>query len=178
MDERTSYIVDTKPGEPQVPAKKGGPKDVFLHLLAIITLYFSAGSFIALLFQYINIFLPDPLIEGGNYYAREGYIGVIRFAISSLIIVFPVYIITSWYLNKVYLTMPFKRELRSRRWLIYFTLFATVLIIIGDLVALVYGFLGGWELTVRFVLKALTVLFVAASIFFYYFTDMRKHHTE
>lgn len=178
MDERMPpYLVDPKP-EQQTPVKKAGPKDVFLHLLAIITLYFSAGSFIALLFQYINLYVPDPLIEGSNYYARESYISIIRFAISSLIIVFPVYVLTSWYLNKAYIAMPFKRELRSRRWLIYFTLFATVLIIIGDLVTLVYGLLGGRELTVRFILKALTVLFVAASIFFYYFSDMRKHHTE
>lgn len=41
--------------------EKVSPKDVFLNILSILTLYISAGSFLTLLFQYINIFFPDPL---------------------------------------------------------------------------------------------------------------------
>ncbi|MEK7085265.1 MAG: DUF5671 domain-containing protein, partial [Patescibacteria group bacterium] len=67
-------------------------------------------------------------------------------------------------------------NLRIRKWLVYFTLFAASLFIIGDLIALIYNFLQG-ELTVRFFLKILTVFFVAGSVFWYYFMDIRKHHT-
>lgn len=154
---------------------KSGPKDVFLYLLSIIALYGSAGSFIALIFQYINILLPDPL-EGG-YYALTGSYGAIRFAISSLVVVFPVYILTSWYLNKIYAEYPQKRDLRIRKWLLYFTLFAAGLIIMGDLVALINKLLEG-ELTLRFILKVLTIFLVAGSVFGYYIVDLKKNKSE
>lgn len=154
---------------------KTSPKDFFLHLLAIIALYFSAGSFITLIFQYINVIFPDALVSGA-YYLRSAY-SAIRWSISSLIVSFPIYIFTSWFLEKDYERAPEKRNLRVRRWLVYFTIFAAALIIAGDIVVLVYSFLGG-ELTVRFVLKSFAVLAVAAAVFGYYFYDIRKHKTE
>ena len=156
-----------------VTSEKASPKDVFLRLLSIITLYASACGFLTLLFQFINIFLPDAL----NPYERTGAISTIRWSISSLVVIFPVYFLTSWYLNKSYRENPLKRNLRVRRWLIYFTLFIAALIIIGDLVTLVYNLLSG-ELTARFLLKILAVLFVSGSVFGYYFWDVRKHKTE
>jgi hypothetical protein len=161
-------------GQIPEPKQKTEPKDIFIHLLAIVTLYASAASFTTLIFQYINIFFPDVL--QGDYF-RSGAYSIIRWSISSLIIVFPVYIFTSRFLNKSYDENPSKRNLRIRKWLIYFTLFAVALIIIGDLVALINNLLGG-ELTVRFSLKVLTILFVAGSIFFYYFSDLRRHKVD
>jgi hypothetical protein len=155
---------------------KAGPKDVFLHLLAMVTLYTSAINFGILIFRYINIYFPD-LLENSYYYDRVSQLSGIRWAIASLIIVFPVYILITWFLNKIYLADPNKRNFRIRRWLIYLTLFIAAVVIIGDLVTLVYNLLGG-ELTVRFILKILTVLFIAGSIFGYYFWDLRKYKTE
>lgn len=154
---------------------KAGPKDVFLHLLSIVTLYTSAVNFGILIFKYIDLYFPDKLES--DYYSRIASLSGIRWAIASLIIVFPVYLIVSWYLNKIYSSDPNKRNFRIRRWLIYFTLFAAAVVIIGDLVALVYNLLSG-ELTVRFILKILTILFIAGSIFGYYLSDLRKHKTE
>lgn len=156
--------------------QKTSPKDIFLHLLAIVSLYTSAISFLVLIFQYVNVLIPDPIAEGA-YYALSGSYSAIRWSISSLIVVFPVYLLTSLHLNKSYAKTPSKRNLRIRKWLIYFTLFAAALIIIGDLVALINNLLGG-ELTVRFLIKVAAVMFVAASTFFYYFTDLRKYKTE
>ena len=147
------------------------PKDVFLHLLSIAALYTSAGSFIALVFQYINIYLPDPL--AGDYYLSGAY-STIRWSISSLIVVFPVYIWSMWYLNKLYKKSPDKKDLRIRKWLVYFTLFAAGLIIIGDLVALINNLLSG-ELTIRFLFKVLTILFVTGSVFGYYLWDIKSN---
>ncbi|MDP3999222.1 MAG: DUF5671 domain-containing protein [bacterium] len=155
--------------------QKTSPKDIFLHLLAIITLYASAGSFIALIFQYINIFFPDPLEF--NSYALTAAYSSIRFSIASLIVIFPLYIWTSWHLNKSYQANPSKRNLKIRKWLVYFTLFAAALIIAGDLVALINNLLGG-ELTWRFVLKVATILLVSGSVFGYYFVDLRKNKIE
>lgn len=156
-------------------AEATSPKDVFLNLLGIIALYVSVGSVITLLFQYTNIFFPDPLID--NSYSLQSAYGIIRWTISSLIIVFPIYILTTWYLNKSYQRTPSKRDLRIRKWLIYFTLFAAALIIVGDLVTLIFNLLGG-ELTMRFILKTLAVLVVSGCTFIYYFWDVRKYKTE
>lgn len=149
--------------------QKSFPKDVFLHLLAAITLYISAGSLIALVFQYINILFPDPL----NPYHYASVTGSVRWSMAALIIVFPVYLLTSWLLNRDCQTNPEKRELKIRKWLVYFTLFLATVIIITDLVTLVYNFLGG-DLTARFLLKVLTVLLVAGTVFGYYLRDLRR----
>jgi len=158
------------------PHLKTSARDFFLHLLTIITLYASAVSFITLLFQYVNYFFPDPLIEGR--YSKESIVSIMRWTIATLIIVFPTYVGTSWLLNKSYRKDPQKINLWIRRWLIYFTLFLAALIIIGDLVTLVYGLLGGRELTIRFLLKVFTVFFVAGSTFWYYLWDIIKYRTE
>lgn len=151
---------------------KSSPKDVFLHLLSIITLYISAGSLIAILFQYINLFFPDPLYP--DYY--NSVAGSIRWSMAALIIVAPAYFLVSGTIYRDLDKSPEKRELKIRKWLVHFTLFLTALIIITDLVTLVYNFLGG-ELTGRFALKVLTVLLVSGTIFGYYLWDLRKQLT-
>lgn len=151
---------------------KTGPKDVFLHLLAIITLYVSAASFITLIFQYINVYLPDRAVD--QYYSLQSAYGSMRWSIALLFVVFPVYVWASWFLNREYSADPQKREIKIRKWLLYFTLFAAALLIIGDLVALIYSFLQG-ELTGRFLYKILTVLLVAAAVFKYYLMDLKNN---
>ena len=51
--------------ENEILPKRNIPRDLFLHLLAIVTLYWSAISFTTLLWQFINYFFPDAL-----YYYR------------------------------------------------------------------------------------------------------------
>src|SRR3989344_75378 len=149
--------------------KRNLPRDVFLHLLAMVTLYWSAVSFIMLCWQYVNYFFPDVLNYG--YY---DFSGSIRFAVSSLIIVFPIFLIVSWFLNKIYTKESAVRESKMRKWLIYLTLFVASLVIIGDLIYVINTFLSG-DLTMRFILKALSVLIVALVIFWYYLDDVRKN---
>lgn len=137
----------------------------------------SAGSFIALIFQYINIFFPDVLESRDYSDPLNAAYSAIRFAISTLMVSFPVYLLSLRFMNKDYVANPEKRNLKIRKWLIYFTLFVAAVIIMGDLIALINTFLGG-ELTVRFVLKVLTVFVVTGSVFWYYLWDLRKYKTE
>lgn len=139
------------------------PKDVFLHLFAIFALYVSAGAFVSLIFDYINLAFPDAL----NPYEAQGAMGSIRWAIASLVVVFPAYLYSSWMLERGYAANPATREMRTRKWLVHFTLFLAAVIIAGDTVGLVYSFLGG-DLTARFALKAGTVLAVAGTVFAHY----------
>src|SRR5258706_13559775 len=145
--------------------KRNLPRDVFLHLFAIVTLYWSAISFITLCWQYINYFFPDVL----NY--NYGFSSSMKFAMASLFIVFPLFILVSWFLNNIYTKESEVRESKIRKWLIYLTLFITALVIIGDLVFVINTFLSG-EITVRFILKSLSILLVAVVIFWYYLDDV------
>ena len=126
--------------------KRNLPRDVFLHLFVMVALYWVSISFITLCWQYINYFFPDIL---AIRYGNQSYIWAIRFSVASLIIIFPLFILASWYLNKIYEREAQVRESKIRKWLIYLTLFAASLIIIGDLVSVIYNFLGG-DVTTKF----------------------------
>ena len=154
---------------------KNLPRDVFLYLLSIITLIASAISFGILVFQYINVYFPDLLND--YYFSPSNYYGSIRQSLATLIVIFPLYIWVSRFLKKDIEENPEKRELKIRRWLLYLTVFAAALVIIGDLVALINTFLEG-ELTARFVLKVLTIFFVAGSVFSHYYFELRELKTK
>ena len=146
---------------------KATPRDVFLQLLSVGTLYASAVCLIALLFQYVNYYFPDPL----QYY--ESIFQVLRRTIATVIVVFPVYVATAWYFQKEAAKDPARRDIKIRKWLVYLTLFVSAVTVIIDLVTLVHRYLGG-ELTPRFGLKVLAVLLVAAGLFWYYLWDLKR----
>lgn len=138
-----------------------------MHLLAFGTLYTVAVSLISLWFRYIDIKFPDPL----NYYGYYGY-EQLRWPMAVLIVVFPVFLFLSRWMNRGIAQDPARKELRIYRWLVNLTLFITAITVIIDLISLINNFLGG-ELTTRFGLKVLVVLVVALGIFGYYLWHMR-----
>ena len=152
---------------------KTTPKDFFLYVAGMITLYVSAGSLLALLFGIINAVFADPLSSFYEY----GYSSGTRFAIASLCIIFPLYVFISWILRKDVVAHPEKKELWVRRWLTYLNLFVAGSIVAGDLITLLNTFLGG-EITTRFALKVLSVLVVAGIVFAYYLYDLRRSGEE
>lgn len=147
---------------------KTTPKDVFLHLFNIVTFYLSVIGFITLYIQYISATFPDEL----TYYFTAIANGV-RWSTSVLFIAVPAYLISSWLLAKDLKVTPEKRELKLRKWLIYFTLFISAITIIIDLMIFVYNFLDG-ELTIQFFLKIVVVLLVAGAVFGYYLWDLKR----
>ena len=149
------------------PLPRSKAKDVFSHLLAIVTLYVGVVSFVALYFQYINVKFPDAV----QY--STGELDIIRQSMAGLIVVWPVYILISWLINKDLKTLPEKVEVGIRKWLLYLTLFVTSVTMIIDLVTLVKYFLDG-EITTRFILKVLVILVTDAAVFGYYLWDLRR----
>src|SRR3989344_356135 len=147
---------------------KNLPRDVFLYLLSVVTLVASAISFGILVFQYINVYFPDLLTD--YYFSPSSYYGSIRQALAALIVIFPVYIWVSRFLKKDINENPEKRDLKIRKWLLYFTLFVAAIAIIIDLIVLLNNFLEG-ELTLRFILKVISILFIASSVFYYYLNE-------
>ena len=152
---------------PEVQKTKMTPKDFFLHVGMVVTLYWSAITLITLWFEYINRLFPDPLQA-----FIDPFSGAIRFAMASLIIIFPLYIIITRYLNQEIRKHPEKRNLGIRKWLIYVTLFVAGVTIVVDLIVLINAFLGG-DLTTRFLLKVFVVFVVIGDVFLYYFLDLK-----
>ena len=150
---------------------KNLPRDTFLYLAAIITLVVVAVGFGMALFNYIDFYFPDPATD--YYRGLSSYDDPIRQAMAMLIVVFPVFVWVSRFLKKDTELHPEKKELKIRKWLLYLTLFAAGLVIIGDLVTVINNFLRG-ELTARFILKALTIFFIAGSVFYYYLAQLKE----
>src|SRR3989344_2896384 len=146
------------------------PRDVFLYLLGLITLVVSAGMFGMLIYQYIDLKFPDILQYG--YITSSANYGLIRTALAALVVVFPVFFWISWTLHKDVMTEPAKRDLRVRRWLLYFTVFVAGLVVICGLITFISSFLNG-DLTTAFILKVLTIFFIAGSTLFYYLSELR-----
>ena len=146
------------------------PKDFFLNLGVVVTLYTSAITFLTLIFEIIDRVFPDALSQG--YYSYGYYSSGIRFAIASLVIMFPLCIIITVFNNKQALAVPDKKKLAIRRWLSYLTVFLASLAMAIDLITLINTFLGG-EITARFVWKVLSVLIVCGIIFAYYIIDLK-----
>ena len=154
--------------ETETQAAKSSPWDVFIHLLAVIALYISVYSAITLLFQYVNLALPDPLDDNSTFSYRE-----IRFAISMLVIFFPAY---CWAWRRIGIDLaanPGKGAFWVRTCPIYLTLFLAGLLALGDLACLVYYFMNG-ELTSRFLLKVAAILTVAGAVLWYYRDTLRR----
>lgn len=151
--------------------QKTYPRDVFMHLLSTISLYVSVFSVLNLVFVYITAAFPDKL----NPYYNPG--DSIRWTLSLFIIIFGVFVLTSRFIEKDLVKNPDKSDLKIRKWLIYLTIFLAALLCIGDLVALVYNFLGG-DLTVPFILKIISVLAVGGLTFWYYLYNLKKSPGE
>lgn len=162
--------------EPTAVKAHSTPRDFFLHMGLIVTLYLSVGSLIALLFEIINYKFPDALTNTyyGSYY--DPYSSAVRWSIAMLIITFPLFWLISWVLNKDYTADPMKKTVGVRKWLVYLTLFVAGISMMIDLVVLVNTFLGG-EISTRFILKVLSVLVVAGLVFGYYIYDLRHYPT-
>ncbi len=151
--------------------RKNYPRDVLMHLLSTLTLYWSVFSLLDLLFSYINLWIKDPL----ERYAQPT--SAINWSLAMLVILFPVYLWTVWFINRDLAREPEKNELRIRRWLLYLNVFLSALLVIGDLIALLYGFLNG-DLSARFFAKVLAVFVVGVAVFAYYFFDLKREPTD
>jgi TRAP-type C4-dicarboxylate transport system permease small subunit len=144
-------------------------KDFFLHLGVMVALYTVTVSFINLAFKIINKAFPEV---AQNIYAWGGG-SEISLPVATLIIFFPLFVLLSYFVYKIYSQNPTKKELGVRKWLTYITLFVAGVLLAGDLVTVLYKFLDGQDLTAAFLLKALAVLLVAGCVFWFYIQDIR-----
>jgi len=151
---------------------KISPKDFFLHIGVVISLYAIVVALINLVWSIINYSLP--LSTAYYSYATQSY----SVPVGVLIVVFPIFILLSWLLNREYKLTPEKRDFWLRKWLLYLTLFIAAIVIIVDLIVLLISFLGGEFITTNFLLKILSVFVITAFVFWFYISDIRNKLTS
>lgn len=142
------------------------PKDFFLQLGIIVTLYVSIVALISFLFTVINIALPQV----NEFYGQNSDIA---WSMSVFIIAYPVLVYLMFKTNKYFAEFPAKKELAIKKWFTYLTIFLTALTIAIDLIVLLYTFLQGEQITLRFILKILVVVVVALTVFWVALKDLK-----
>ena len=157
-----------EPNNLSMNSGRANAKDFFLNLGVIVALYATVISLINLLFIVINSAYPQ-ITTGYNYYGSQS----ISWPVAVLIIIFPIFLALSWFLEKGYVSEPEKKNLPVRRWLTYITLFVAGVVLAGDLVTVLYYYLDGQELTTGFFLKVLVLFVVTLGVFLYYISDIR-----
>jgi hypothetical protein len=110
---------------------------------------------------------PDPVAD---QYRRIGY--QMRWSTSAVLVTFPIFLFTASRIAKSIKHDPVQRTSAVRKWLTYLTLALAACTVAGDLVYLINSLLSG-ELTLRFVLKTLTVAAIAGAVFGYYLWSMQ-----
>src|SRR5262245_1542549 len=157
-----------------VPRRRLGfsPREAFLYLLLFVALYLVAFNVGAILFVWIERLWPDPAMVGSDVYwdQRQDWV---RFALSCVLVAFPVYLYTSRITGRAVAADPEKRNSGVRRWLTYLTLFNAACVLIGDFIAVLQGLFKG-ELTARFLTKAGVVAAIGAWLFAHYMGGLRR----
>src|SRR3989344_484611 len=115
----------------------------FLCLGVLITLITSVVSFLNLVFETLNKRFPDVLNASYQYgYSTYEYESI-RMSLATLIIIFPVFIIVSYFWKKFSKTGLGHIDEIFRKWVMYIILFLSALITTIDLVTLVRYFISG-----------------------------------
>jgi len=148
--------------------------DIFVYLGIAISLIVSVTNVLQILFTAIERRFVDILSQASYIDPSQSDV---RFAIASLVVMFPIYIGLSWYTSRDISKFLYKQDIPVRKLMIYGTLFITVLSLIGTLVSVIYTYLGG-ELTVRFGYKAGSVFLIALSLLAYYWYTLRRDYAK
>ena len=149
--------------------KQQNAKFAFFYLLSLVALVFTSISVGTITFQIINKTIPDALTLAPGGFVQEA----LRFAISAIIIAGPIYFVMMWLINKSLLKGTMEKESGIRKWLTYFILLVSAVVMIGWLIGTISSFLNG-ELSLKFILKSLTAILISAAIFSFYLYDIRR----
>jgi len=161
-----------KQGDTKNMLNNHSAKFAFYYLLSLTALIFTALSVGMIVFGIIDSTVVDAL----SYNSYNGVDSQLKFAISALLIAAPIYYFLSHLINRGLRKKELSMDSSLRRWLTYFIILVASVIILGVFINVINNFLSG-ELTVRFILKALTVLIIAAAVFSFYFYDIKRQES-
>jgi hypothetical protein len=151
------------------PVISPSARESFLYLLLFTTLYMTTSGLGTILYQLINLALPDKL---AGEYAATSALESLRWGVSMLIVFLPCYLLLDRMIERLKLTDPTHGRSRVRRTLTYLTLYVAATIMLMDVGYLLYVLLNG-ELVARILLKGLVLGGLAGVILWRYLHEMR-----
>jgi hypothetical protein len=143
-------------------------RNFVLQLASLITLYVTLVASVMLVFGIINTLYPDAASYAWEYSSTQDSM---RTGIAMLLVFFPVFLITTRMVNKIRRTET-GTYLALTKWVVYLSILVGGVILLGDLVTVIMGFLNG-ELTTRFLLKAGALAGVLSFALYYFIQDAR-----
>jgi hypothetical protein len=149
--------------------QKQSAKFAFFYLLSLVGLLFVSLSVGMIIFQIINKYIVDIINQYSSVYSD----GEMKFAISAIFISAPVFYLTSRQIYKSLYSGELDQDAGVRKWLSYLILLISSVVMIGWLISVLNSFLDG-ELTSKSILKAITALSIAGSIFSFYYYDIKR----
>lgn len=148
-----------------------GPKSLFWYLTMFFMLAISAFNVGALWFQYINKWFPQEV--SGGMVQRPFNQSALKFSLASILVAVPLFFLLSRLIRKTLKNGNLNSQNKIRVWVTYIILFLTIAIAVGDLITTIFRVLDG-DYTLRFLLKALTILFIVSWIFAYFWLELRS----
>ncbi len=145
----------------------------FYYLLSLVSLIFIGISVGLVAFGIINKSVIDPL---SNSYYRN-YDSSLRFAISAILIATPIYYYSLFLIKQGFKKNEISSDSSIRKWLTYFIILVSSLIILGVFISVMNNFLSG-GLSLKFILQALSVFIISALVFSFYFYDVKSDFKE
>lgn len=146
------------------------PKNFIIQLGSLIALYVSVAALLTLIFNTINVAIPDAAAGSYEWTSSQS---AMRSSLAILVVFFPVYLVLTRTVNQARRTADTTYNTFTR-WLVYLSLLAAGIAMLIDLVIVVTYFLEG-EITTRFLLKAASVILVLGAVFYYYLRDAQGY---
>jgi hypothetical protein len=147
---------------------KTGAKDFFLWAGAMLFFYANIVAFITLLFSYIDYVFPNALTS----YYQNPYDSGMSYQMAMLIVLVPLFLVLMHFIRRDIEKNSTRADLWVRKWALFLTLFVAGVTVAGDLITLLYYFLSGQDITVRFLLKVAVVALVGSAMFMHFMADI------
>jgi len=156
-----------------VGSSRSSVAEVAVNFFSFVLLGIIAGSLITLYYAIINYYFPDALIDSSYYYKYERFAQTIHYAIAALIVAYPIYYFALRIWFKRFRENEKKVESGLTKWFTYIVLLIASGSVVGDLITVLFYFFQG-EVTARFILKALVILFIGGTVFGFYYLERKK----
>ena len=134
-------------------------KESYLYLMQAVAYIAMIVSTLILWFQYLNIWLPDPLVT--DFYVQNARQDLIRTGLSILIVAFPVFVYVSALIRRMEEGFANAPRNATKQGTLYLMSFVASITAIITLMVTIFNGLSG-EATIRFSLKVLMILTLCA----------------
>lgn len=149
------------------------PRLVALNIFFFLVLYLSIYNVVAILFTFLDYYLPDGIGRTrGAFYSYKPIGTALRGYLASVICCVPLV----WFSNRVIIkaiSVTKQRVPRIRLKLIYLTMFIGACVLLGNAIYFIYYFLSG-ELGLRFLIKVIILSLLISGLFIFYNIEIKQ----